>query len=77
MIANASGVAAGTAATVPSGFSSAGLPTGLQLIGPTYDDVAVFRAAADYERARPWRGRLPTVSCTKSYLLGRFEPEVA
>jgi Asp-tRNA(Asn)/Glu-tRNA(Gln) amidotransferase A subunit family amidase len=43
------------AATVPSGFSAAGLPTGLQIIGPTYDDVAVFRAAADYERARPWR----------------------
>lgn len=42
-------------ATVPSGFSSCGLPTGLQIVGPTYDDVAVFRAAADYERARPWR----------------------
>jgi amidase len=49
------------AATVPSGFSSAGLPTGLQLVGRTYDDVAVFRAAADYERARPWRQVKPPI----------------
>jgi Asp-tRNA(Asn)/Glu-tRNA(Gln) amidotransferase A subunit family amidase len=48
-------------ATVPSGFSSAGVPTGLQIIGPTYEDVAVFRAAADYERANPWRQVRPSL----------------
>ena len=42
-------------ASVPSGFASNGVPTGIQLVGRTYDDVSVFRAAADYERARPWR----------------------
>jgi aspartyl-tRNA(Asn)/glutamyl-tRNA(Gln) amidotransferase subunit A len=40
---------------VPSGRTSAGAPTGVQLVGRTYDDVAVFRAAAALERiAGPW-----------------------
>jgi aspartyl-tRNA(Asn)/glutamyl-tRNA(Gln) amidotransferase subunit A len=40
--------------SVPSGFARIGVPTGVQLVGRTYDDVSVFRAAAAYERARPW-----------------------
>lgn len=40
--------------SVPSGFASNGVPTGLQIVGRTYDDVSVFRAAAAFERARPW-----------------------
>ncbi len=39
---------------VPSGFADNGLPTGLQIAGRPYDDVTVFRAAAAYERVRPW-----------------------
>ena len=46
-------------ASVPSGFGSNGVPTGIQIVGRTYDDVSVFRAAADYERARPWTHRRP------------------
>ena len=46
-------------AAVPSGYASSGVPTGIQIIGRTFDDVRVFRAAADYERARPWSGRRP------------------
>lgn len=40
--------------SVPSGFAASGVPTGIQLVGRPFDDVAVFRAAAAYERARPW-----------------------
>ncbi|MCH7941917.1 MAG: amidase [Proteobacteria bacterium] len=40
--------------SVPSGRASNGVPTGIQIVGPTYDDVAVFRAAAAFERVRPW-----------------------
>ena len=40
--------------SVPSGHASSGVPTGLQIVGRTFDDVSVFRAAAAYERARPW-----------------------
>lgn len=39
---------------VPSGLASGGLPTGLQIVGPTYDDEGVFRVAAALERVRPW-----------------------
>jgi Asp-tRNA(Asn)/Glu-tRNA(Gln) amidotransferase A subunit family amidase len=40
--------------SVPSGFAANGVPTGLSIVGRTFDDVSVFRAAAAFERARPW-----------------------
>jgi aspartyl-tRNA(Asn)/glutamyl-tRNA(Gln) amidotransferase subunit A len=40
--------------SVPSGLSRDGVPTGLQIVGRTYDDVSVFRAGAALERIRPW-----------------------
>jgi aspartyl-tRNA(Asn)/glutamyl-tRNA(Gln) amidotransferase subunit A len=43
------------AATVPCGLTAAGLPVGLQIIGPLYGDVAVLRAARAFERARPFK----------------------
>ena len=47
------------AISVPSGFSSDGVPTGLQIVGRAYDDLSVFRAAAAFERTRPWRHLRP------------------
>jgi Asp-tRNA(Asn)/Glu-tRNA(Gln) amidotransferase A subunit family amidase len=47
---------------VPSGFASNGVPTGIQIVGKTYDDLSVFRAAAAYERVRPWAGDHPEIS---------------
>lgn len=47
--------------SVPSGFSSSGIPTGLQIVGKTYDDFTVFQAAAAYEAARPWREIRPNL----------------
>ncbi|MGI9412410.1 MAG: amidase [Hyphomicrobiales bacterium] len=35
--------------SVPSGKASNGVPTGLQIVGRTYDDLSVFRAAAALE----------------------------
>jgi Asp-tRNA(Asn)/Glu-tRNA(Gln) amidotransferase A subunit family amidase len=40
--------------SVPTGFGDNGVPTGLQIAGRPYDDVTVFRAAAAFERVRPW-----------------------
>jgi aspartyl-tRNA(Asn)/glutamyl-tRNA(Gln) amidotransferase subunit A len=40
--------------SVPSGLSRDGVPTGMSIVGRTYDDVSVFRAAAAFERLRPW-----------------------
>jgi len=30
------------------------VPTGLSIVGRAYDDVRVFRAAAAFEKSRPW-----------------------
>jgi len=47
------------AATVPAGFTDAGLPIGLQIVGRRLDDALVLRAAAAFEAAAPWQDRWP------------------
>ncbi len=47
------------AATVRAGFSRAGLPVGLQIVGPRHRDDLVLRAAHAFEQARPWAGDWP------------------
>jgi aspartyl-tRNA(Asn)/glutamyl-tRNA(Gln) amidotransferase subunit A len=37
------------AGTVPCGFTAAGLPVGLQVVGPRYGDALVLRAMSAYE----------------------------
>ncbi len=49
------------AISVPCGFTSGGLPVGLQIIGPWLADDKVLHAAACFERARPWVHRRPVV----------------
>ncbi len=39
---------------VPSGLSKNGVPTGLAVVGKTYDDVTAFRVAAAHEARMPW-----------------------
>ncbi len=43
------------AISVPAGFTAAGLPVGLQIIGRHLADGDVLRAAATLESAAPWR----------------------
>jgi len=45
--------------SVPCGFTAAGLPVGLQLIGRALDEAAILRAAHAYEQATDWRARRP------------------
>jgi Asp-tRNA(Asn)/Glu-tRNA(Gln) amidotransferase A subunit family amidase len=40
--------------SVPSGLSREGVPTGLAVVGRTYDDVTAFRVAAAHEARLPW-----------------------
>ena len=49
----------GPAVSVPCGFSKAGLPVGLQLVGRQFDDATVLRAAHAYESATGWRDMHP------------------
>ncbi len=50
------------AATVPCGFSSDGLPIGLQIAGRRLDDATVLRACAAFEAARPWAEHRPALN---------------
>ena len=43
------------AASAPCGFTSEGLPAGLQIVGPLYQDSRVLRAAHAFETARPFK----------------------
>jgi len=40
--------------SVPSGRSRDGVPTGLSIVGKTYDDITAFRIAAAHEERFPW-----------------------
>jgi aspartyl-tRNA(Asn)/glutamyl-tRNA(Gln) amidotransferase subunit A len=40
--------------SIPSGRSRDGVPTGLSVVGRTYDDVTAFRVAAAHEKRFPW-----------------------
>ena len=50
------------AASVPAGFSAAGLPLAVQLIGPPDGERTLLALAAQLEAARPWAARRPAVS---------------
>jgi aspartyl-tRNA(Asn)/glutamyl-tRNA(Gln) amidotransferase subunit A len=45
--------------SVPCGFSSDGLPVGLQLMGRPMEEGTVLRAAYAYEKATPWHRQFP------------------
>src|SRR6266511_2423077 len=48
--------------SVPAGFTKAGLPVGLQVIGKAFDEATVLRTAKAYEGATDWRGRKPELA---------------
>lgn len=47
------------AASVPCGWTDAGLPIGLQIVGRRFADALVLQASAAFEQARPWAQRRP------------------
>lgn len=50
------------AASVPAGWTTDGLPVGLQIIGRHLDDATVLRASACFEKAAPWADRWPALA---------------
>jgi amidase len=49
------------AISIPCGFTRAGLPVGLQIVGKRRGEAAVLRAAAAFEAVQPWIHRVPPV----------------
>lgn len=47
------------AASIPVGFTAAGLPVGLQMVARINHETDIFRAAAALESARPWAHLTP------------------
>ncbi len=45
--------------SIPCGFTSAGLPVGLQIIGKPFDEEMVLKTAHAYEQATDWHRRTP------------------
>ncbi len=43
------------AISLPAGFTPAGYPVGLQLVGRRNEDSLVIQVASEFERLRPWR----------------------
>jgi len=54
------------AISIPCGFTRAGLPVGLQIVGKRRGEAAVLRAAAAFEAAQPWSGRVPPVVTSRT-----------
>ena len=50
------------ACSVPCGFSSAGLPIGMQIIGRPFDETTVLRVADAYQRLSDWHARRPVLA---------------
>jgi aspartyl-tRNA(Asn)/glutamyl-tRNA(Gln) amidotransferase subunit A len=48
--------------SLPCGFTEAGLPIGMQLMGPHWQDARVLRAGAAYQRETAWHTRTPALT---------------
>ena len=53
------------ALVLPCGFSTDGLPIGLQVIGKPQDDAMVFRVARAYERVTEWHKQRPAMAAKR------------
>ena len=50
--------------SIPGGFTRAGLPIGLQLIAPAFDEATLLRAAHAYQTVTDWHTRRPPLDAT-------------
>ena len=48
--------------SIPGGFTQAGLPIGLQLIAPAFDEATLLRAAHAYQTVTDWHTRRPPLA---------------
>jgi aspartyl-tRNA(Asn)/glutamyl-tRNA(Gln) amidotransferase subunit A len=48
--------------SIPCGFSAAGLPIGMQVVGRAFDEPTVFKVADAYQSITDWHARLPEIA---------------
>ena len=49
------------AISIPCGFTESGLPIGMQIVGPHWEEGRVLQLAYAYEQATEWHRRIPPV----------------
>lgn len=49
------------AISIPNGFTKAGLPLAVQIVGRPGDEAGIIALAAEFERARPWKDKHPPI----------------
>lgn len=54
------------AIAIPIGFSTAGLPIGMQIAGPAFSEATVYGIARAYEAATTWHRRHPDLDALKA-----------
>jgi aspartyl-tRNA(Asn)/glutamyl-tRNA(Gln) amidotransferase subunit A len=57
------------ACSIPCGFSTEGLPIGLQIIGRPFDEATILRVADAYQRTTDWHTRRPSDTAAPTPLL--------
>jgi aspartyl-tRNA(Asn)/glutamyl-tRNA(Gln) amidotransferase subunit A len=55
------------ALSVPCGFTAAGLPAGLQIVGRPFDEATILRIGHAYERATPWHRQRPPLAAVRAH----------
>jgi aspartyl-tRNA(Asn)/glutamyl-tRNA(Gln) amidotransferase subunit A len=50
------------AISIPCGFSEAGLPVGMQVVGRPFDEPTVFKVADAYQHITDWHRRVPPIA---------------
>jgi aspartyl-tRNA(Asn)/glutamyl-tRNA(Gln) amidotransferase subunit A len=48
--------------SIPCGFSAAGLPIGMQVVGRAFDEPTVFKVADAYQQITDWHARIPDIA---------------
>jgi aspartyl-tRNA(Asn)/glutamyl-tRNA(Gln) amidotransferase subunit A len=54
-------LAGNPAMSIPCGFSKAGLPIGMQMIGRPFEEDVIIRGAYAYEQVTNWRAKRPAI----------------
>lgn len=49
------------AATIPCGWSSDGLPIGMQIVGKRFQDLLVLQVSQSFEEIAPWQNKFPSL----------------